>query len=120
MSTSKIRSSLAKEKVRLLRTLILVIQSFPRILARPITFHDAETRLKQALADVVKFADGLTNFADWWNNMKTDLLSLKRGVKSIKLDGSNPLRDETVRNGWVKVKGKYQVYQNQVRFVPFL
>src|SRR5882724_8572699 len=69
----------------------------------PATSHNSQRILQDALLQLAKVSDDLGvllthigSFVDWWGDMKQSLSHLETVIPSIKPDGSNPFRTESV------------------------
>jgi hypothetical protein len=54
----------------------------------------------------------VTNFVDWWGNIKMDLNSLITSIP--RMNNDNPLRNATVRDRWTKLEKAYLLYTSRV------
>jgi hypothetical protein len=78
------------------------------------SFEDIIAQLERAGNDLADLAGYVGNFVNWWSNMKIGLESLQSSISLIKLDGSNPLRQEVVLKRWEGFREQYVQYQRRV------
>jgi len=84
------------------------------------SFDDIILQLERAGNDLTDLAGYVGNFVNWWSDMKIGLGSLQSSIPLIKLDGSNPLRQEVVLKRWQRFRGQYVQYQRRVREIQSL
>jgi hypothetical protein len=75
------------------------------------------TPLEIASNDLISLATCVGTFVDWWGGVKMKLNSLQSSIRLIKLDGSNPLREQVVLERWTGLRDQYVQYQSTVREV---
>jgi len=84
------------------------------------SFDNIILQLEHAGNDLTDLAGYVGNFVNWWSDMKIGLGSLQSSIPLIKLDGSNPLRQEVVLKRWQRFRGQYVQYQRRVREIESL
>ncbi|KAJ7791670.1 hypothetical protein B0H14DRAFT_191835 [Mycena olivaceomarginata] len=72
------------------------------------------TPLENASNDLISLATCVGTFVDWWGGVKMKLNSLQSSIRLIKLDGSNPLREQVVLERWTGLRDQYVQYQSTV------
>ena len=95
-------------------------KAHPNTFALPAS-HSSQGILEDALLQLAKVSDDLGvllthigSFVDWWGDMKQSLHHLESVIPSIKPDGSNPFRTESVTDQWQNVRNDYGLYRKQV------
>jgi hypothetical protein len=81
------------------------------------SFEDILDQLERAGNDLADLAGHVHNFVNWWNDMMIGLKFIQTSLPLIKLDGSNPLRQEVVLNRWERVREQYAQYQRRISVI---
>jgi hypothetical protein len=78
------------------------------------SFDDIIVQLERAGNDLADLFGYVGNFVNWWRDMKIVSVSLQTCIPLIKLDGSNPIRQQAVLKRWERFREQYVQYQRQV------
>lgn len=85
------------------------------------TRDDVVQLLKQVAEDINAFVDGgITEFVDWWTNLKMDLSSLKDSIEMVTFEQENVLRNLVIHSTWLELKDAYSGYGSRVRQIYLL
>jgi hypothetical protein len=78
------------------------------------SFSAIQHRLVKAQGDLDVLISDVSHFVDFWLAVKIALNSLETVIPQIALDGSNPLRTDTVRRRWQELERQCFDYAFQV------
>jgi hypothetical protein len=107
-------------RLGLLSDIPFTLNTYPAPGTMTKSFDDIILQLERAGNDLTDLAGYVGNFVNWWSDMKIGLGSLQSSIPLIKLDGSNPLRQEVVLKRWQRFRGQYVQYQRRVREIQSL
>jgi hypothetical protein len=79
-----------------------------------ISFDTIQRRLEYAKSDLDILIGNVGDYVGFWLNVMVQLRSLESVIPEIAMDGSNPLRTDTVGRRWEEVERQYTHYAFQV------
>jgi hypothetical protein len=75
---------------------------------------DVLAQLEQASDDLGCLIQNVGSFVNWWGDMNMSLTNLEKILPQVRVDRTNPFRNETVAERWIAVHANYVWYQREV------